>query len=760
MGNRITGGSSGKGSSSRKGGTRGGRSSKPKKKGSKGRSHTGGPRPNKGWSGPAGTKQVRGSNTTTPAKRREQPQEKKEAGRTPRQNRGSAEKQQQSQTERPTGQRTPPNKRKKEPKVETAEVAEGVSEPQVVISDDLHGPDRIEAFRSKADQMVVGERTVIHHAARYGIIRGMTWTVILSMLLFWLPIVGPATAGYVGGRKAGGPLRAVIAVMIPAMVMFVIFMAVSESVDMVPAGTVSGVDLNLDGMADLPAQAVPLLGGLEQSMGAWVASPPDVLFIMVAFAIVGGALSTLRRREEETVIEKVGIPLGELKERVLREEAEKQGEDWPGEPPSRWHPHKVIAKPVAAHDAMNEMVDDIARRVYTLMQSQGMVAGADGKRQRKRRKASHVSTGEEGPHFEDLVDVVHGTSKTETAPSRSRATRKGANAAPMTAAEAIVGDAEDWEVVNTAKGRRPIRVVHSSPVAMVTEHPIEELEDDGQAPPPVVYEEPQESIALPVPMMHVETKRRGILGRKRETVVYEEMPASPADVAAVTGPGIAADAPAHVVAASVHRNYERLPIVGSIYADMHREDDTVAYGSVKSLEEPTIHDTIEASNIASTAAKELAEMARYEEGPDMEPEEDDMPPETKAPLATEVDLLEPGMTVGELVKEVQDPRPGPEAEASSGPKRKKVPKSTARKVKHPTGALKSRKREVQEAEYHEDEAETAAAEWDGPETVEEEDLFNPRGLADDDGPPEGSDAWAEEERIAAIVREREEWDRL
>jgi hypothetical protein len=588
----------------------------------------------------------------------------------------------------------------------------------------------------------------------------MTWTVILSMLLFWLPLVGPAIAGYVGGRKAGGPLRAVIAVMIPAMVMFVMFMAVSESVDMVPAGAVSGVDLNLDGIADLPAQAVPLIGGLQQSVGAWVASPPDVLFIMVAFAIVGGALSTLRRREEETVIEKVGIPLGELKERVLREEAEKQGKDFPGEPPSRWHPHKVIAKPVAAHDAMNEMVDDIARRVYALMQTQGMVADTDGKRQRKRRKATQVSTGEEGPHYEDLVDVVHGTSRSKTASQGSRATRKGASAAPMTAAEAIVGDEEDWEVVDTTKGRRPIRVVHSSPVATMTEHPVTELEEAEGPPPPVVYEEPEGSVALPVPMMHVETKRRGILGRKKETVVYEEVPASPADVAAVTGPHVATDAPAHLAAASVHRNYERLPIVGSIYADMKREDDTVAYGSVKSLEEPTIHDTLEASTIASTAAKELTEMARFEEGPDLEPEEDDMPPEAKAPLATEADLLEPDMAVGEMAEEVTGPAAGPEVETPSKPKRKKAPKSTARKVKHPTGALKSRKREVQETEYHEEEAEPASAEWEGPETVEEEDLFNPRGLADDDGPQEGSDAWAEEERIAAIVREREEWDRL
>ena len=99
---------------------------------------------------------------------------------------------------------------------------------------------------------------------------------------------------------------------------------------------------------------------------------------------------------------------------------------------------------------------------------------------------------------------------------------------------------------------------------------------------------------------------------------------------------------------------------------------------------------------------------------------------------------------------------------------KKV-KSTARKVKHPTGSLKSggkRKHhpKVQEEVYDEDMVEEGAVEWEAPSLIEEEDMFNPRHLEDavpePEGHEEGSEAWAEEERIAALVREREEWDRL
>ena len=47
----------------------------------------------------------------------------------------------------------------------------------------------------------------------------ITWMFLLSILLFWLPLLGPLVAGFVGGRKAGGLGNAVLAVFLPGLVL-------------------------------------------------------------------------------------------------------------------------------------------------------------------------------------------------------------------------------------------------------------------------------------------------------------------------------------------------------------------------------------------------------------------------------------------------------------------------------------------------------------------------------------------------------------
>lgn len=45
----------------------------------------------------------------------------------------------------------------------------------------------------------------------------MYWMLLLSVLLFWLPALGPLIAGYVGGKKAGGTIRGIFAAILPTL---------------------------------------------------------------------------------------------------------------------------------------------------------------------------------------------------------------------------------------------------------------------------------------------------------------------------------------------------------------------------------------------------------------------------------------------------------------------------------------------------------------------------------------------------------------
>jgi hypothetical protein len=55
-------------------------------------------------------------------------------------------------------------------------------------------------------------------AKKGSVTSGMTWMFVISLLLFWLPVVGPLIAGIVGGKKAGGVGPAILAVFLPVIV--------------------------------------------------------------------------------------------------------------------------------------------------------------------------------------------------------------------------------------------------------------------------------------------------------------------------------------------------------------------------------------------------------------------------------------------------------------------------------------------------------------------------------------------------------------
>jgi len=95
---------------------------------------------------------------------------------------------------------------------------------------------------------------------RGSILAGFLWMLVISILLFWLPFFGPLIAGLVGGRAAGSPGRALVAALLPAIIIACgVFIVSTLSLPIV--GVLVGALAGLGLLVVAAAHAVPLLIG-------------------------------------------------------------------------------------------------------------------------------------------------------------------------------------------------------------------------------------------------------------------------------------------------------------------------------------------------------------------------------------------------------------------------------------------------------------------------------------------------------------------
>jgi len=96
------------------------------------------------------------------------------------------------------------------------------------------------------------------------LIMAMIWMAVLSLLLFWMPLLGPLIAGFVGGITAGSGGRGLQAALIPVFVLCLILFVFSTALTGLPVvGVVFSAGLFvIMVMQSLPLLAGALLGGL------------------------------------------------------------------------------------------------------------------------------------------------------------------------------------------------------------------------------------------------------------------------------------------------------------------------------------------------------------------------------------------------------------------------------------------------------------------------------------------------------------------
>lgn len=93
---------------------------------------------------------------------------------------------------------------------------------------------------------------------------GMFWMCVISLLLFWLPGLGPLLAGIVGGKVAGGVMPGFMAALLPGFLLSTALFFVGTMLTGVPMiGTIAAMgSLVLILINIIPLLIGALIGGL------------------------------------------------------------------------------------------------------------------------------------------------------------------------------------------------------------------------------------------------------------------------------------------------------------------------------------------------------------------------------------------------------------------------------------------------------------------------------------------------------------------
>lgn len=72
------------------------------------------------------------------------------------------------------------------------------------------------------------------------ILLAMIWMAVISLLLFWLPLLGPLIGGIVGGKTAGSVSRGFLAAIIPAALLALLLFVLATGIGLPILGVMAG----------------------------------------------------------------------------------------------------------------------------------------------------------------------------------------------------------------------------------------------------------------------------------------------------------------------------------------------------------------------------------------------------------------------------------------------------------------------------------------------------------------------------------------
>ena len=119
------------------------------------------------------------------------------------------------------------------------------------------------------------------------------WMFVLALLLGWIPFIGPAIAGFVGGLQAGDTRSALIAAVIPSVIVAGLLLLLGSVIGLpiiaalIPSVIVAGLLFLLGSVVGLPIVAALVSAGLVVIL--LIGSLP-----LLAGAFLGGMVSERR----------------------------------------------------------------------------------------------------------------------------------------------------------------------------------------------------------------------------------------------------------------------------------------------------------------------------------------------------------------------------------------------------------------------------------------------------------------------------------
>jgi hypothetical protein len=144
----------------------------------------------------------------------------------------------------------------------------------------------------------------MHEDVGHNFWSGVKYIIMLSFMLWWLPVIGQMVAGYIGGRRAGSPIRGTIAALIPIDLLLVFnillatgYMANGDQIYAAPGTISSIVATNAPFFFPYLDFSFLYLANIFSSFQAVLAFEPSVYFIVVVFAGLGGLMADQNRKE-------------------------------------------------------------------------------------------------------------------------------------------------------------------------------------------------------------------------------------------------------------------------------------------------------------------------------------------------------------------------------------------------------------------------------------------------------------------------------